>query len=401
MAYMVKNPGLIPGVESLRAGDVGKKRVMIKEILDSTYESCILPDPEDPAKRPFLCDAIISNPPAFGHIHCAQRLQVPLHIFFTMPWSQTHAFPHPLTNMSYSNTPRHQMNYLSYDIVELLTWEGLGDIINNFRAGLLLPKLSTAAAVPYLRHLHVPHSYLWSQSLIAKPEDWGSWIDVVGFVFLDLASSYTPPQDLVDFLNAGEKPVYIGFGSIVVDDPDAMTKLVFDAVKESGVRAIVSKGWGGIGGGDLKVPENVYLIGNCPHDWLFLQVAGVVHHGGAGTTAAGLKAGKPTFIVPFFGDQPFWGSMVATVNAGPAPIPYKDLNVENFAASIKHLLQSEVIEAAQKVSVHMNQENGAIAGARSFHRFIFEKSTGQRLSERAVDEWTKDGLIKRSDLVKI
>ena len=101
--------------------------------------------------------------------------------------------------------------------------------------------------------------------------------------------------------------MYIGFGSIVVDDPVGLTKLIFEAVKLAKVRAIVSKGWGGVGAGE--VPEDVYLIGNCPHDWLFQRVSCVVHHGGAGTTAAGIALGKPTVVVPFFGDQPFWGQV--------------------------------------------------------------------------------------------
>jgi UDP:flavonoid glycosyltransferase YjiC (YdhE family) len=95
-------------------------------------------------------------------------------------------------------------------------------------------------------------------------------------------------------LDAGEPPVYIGFGSIVVDDPDKFTKMIFEAVKQAGVRALVSKGWG-------DPPESVYMLDNTPHDWLFPKVSCVVHHGGAGTTAIGLKCGKPTMIVPFFG----------------------------------------------------------------------------------------------------
>jgi sterol 3beta-glucosyltransferase len=105
-------------------------------------------------------------------------------------------------------------------------------------------------------------------------------------------------------LEAGPPPVYIGFGSIVVDNPDKLTELIFEAVKKAGVRAIVSKGWGGIGGVDP--PEGILLLGNCPHDWLFPKMAAVVHHGGAGTTAIGVACGKPTVVVPFFGDQSFW-----------------------------------------------------------------------------------------------
>jgi UDP:flavonoid glycosyltransferase YjiC (YdhE family) len=141
--------------------------------------------------------------------------------------------------------------------------------------------------------------------LIPKPADWKPHISISGFFFLSLASNYTPDRELAEYLDAGPPPVYIGFGSIVVDDPNAMTKLIFDAVKLTGQRALVSKGWGGFGADRLGIPDGVYMLGNVPHDWLFHRVSCVVHHGGAGTTAAGIACGKPTVIVPFFGDQPF------------------------------------------------------------------------------------------------
>ena len=142
-----------------------------------------------------------------------------------------------------------------------------------------------------------------SPALIPKPEDWGRHISISGFYFLSLASNYQPDPDLADFLASGPPPVYIGFGSIVVEDPNAMTKLIFEAVKMTGQRALVSKGWGGLGGSELSIPDGVFMLGNCPHDWLFQHVSCVVHHGGAGTTAAGIALGRPTVIVPFFGDQ--------------------------------------------------------------------------------------------------
>jgi UDP:flavonoid glycosyltransferase YjiC (YdhE family) len=144
-----------------------------------------------------------------------------------------------------------------------------------------------------------------SPALIPKPADWGPHISVAGFYFLKLASTYTPDAELAAFLAAGPPPIYIGFGSIVVDDPNAMTKLIFEAVKKTGQRALVSKGWGGLGADELGIPDGVFMVGNVPHDWLFPRVSCVVHHGGAGTTAAGIACGKPTVIVPFFGDQPF------------------------------------------------------------------------------------------------
>lgn len=217
----------------------------------------------------------------------------------------------------------------------------------------------------------MPYTYLWSPKLIPKPADWGPEIDVRGFVFLDLASSFKPPESLTEFLDAGEPPVYIGFGSIVLDDPDKFTSLIFEAVTKAGVRALVSKGWGGLGD-EENTPENVYMLENTPHDWLFPRVSAVIHHGGAGTTAIGLKCGKPTMIVPFFGDQPFWGAMVAKAGAGAqAPIPYKKLTVENFAESIKQCLLPESKAAAKELAKSIAVEgDGASNAVDSFHRHL-------------------------------
>ena len=206
-----------------------------------------------------------------------------------------------------------------------------------------------------------------SPALIPKPKDWGPHMSISGFYFLSLASNYQPDSDLADFLAAGPPPVYIGFGSIVVDDPNAMTKLIFEAVQKTGQRALVSKGWGGFGGDQLGKPDGVFMLGNCPHDWLFQHVSSVVHHGGAGTTAAGIALGRPTVIVPFFGDQPFWGAMVAHAGAGPSPIPYKELTAEGLANAILEALKPGTLERARDLGERIREEKGCEAGAASFH----------------------------------
>lgn len=209
---------------------------------------------------------------------------------------------------------------------------------------------------------------MWSPGLIPKPADWGPEIDIAGFVFLDLASSFKPPEALAKFLDAGEPPVYIGFGSIVVDDPDKFTSLIFEAVEKAGVRALVSKGWGGLGD-EGNIPDNIYMLENTPHDWLFPRVSAVVHHGGAGTTAIGLKCGKPTMIVPFFGDQPFWGAMVARAGAGAhQATPYKKLSADALAEGIQQCLIPEAKEAAEKIAKSIAEEgDGARNAVESFH----------------------------------
>ncbi|KAG7425612.1 Sterol 3-beta-glucosyltransferase UGT80A2 [Fusarium oxysporum f. sp. raphani] len=358
MAYMVKNPGLIPSRESFKGGEVGKRRREMAEIINGAWRSCI--EAGDGmgervtaanvqcAEDLFIADVIIANPPSMAHIHCAEKLSIPLHMVFTMPWSPTKAFPHPLAAMSYGDADARG---------------NLGDLINKFRTQTLhLDPVSPMWGYQLLSRLRVPYSYLWSESLLPKPFDWPSHLNITGFSFLPLAHSYTPPPDLVEFLETGPIPIYVGFGSIVVDDPQALTQLIFQAIEIAGVRAIVSKGWGGVGaGGD--VPDGVYLIGNCPHDWLFQRVSVVVHHGGAGTTAAGIAAGQPTVIIPFFGDQPFWSQMVARAGAGPTSVPFKELTAEILAESITLALQPEVQEVAQEMAGHIAEEDGAVQAA--------------------------------------
>ncbi|KAK5105792.1 hypothetical protein LTR62_002154 [Meristemomyces frigidus] len=374
MAYMVKNPGLMPGFRSLASGDVRERKKDVAEYIQGCWRSCYkagngmgdADDTADSEARPFVADCIIANPPSFAHIHCAEKLGIPLHIMFTMPYSPTQAFPHPLANIQ-SNTDPLFTNYMSYAMIEILSWQALGDILNRFRAKCLgLDPISLIWAPGVLQRLRVPHTYCWSPALIPKPKDWGPHISISGF--FDLASNYSPDPKLQAFLEAGPAPVYIGFGSIVVDDPNSLTELIFEAVRKTGQRVLLSAGWGGIGAG--RVPDGVFLLGNVPHDWLFKRVSCVVHHGGAGTTAAGITAGRPTLVVPFFGDQPFWGAMVAQAGAGPEPIPYKQLTAENLANAIDFCLKPASLERARGLASKVAAENGSDVGAQSFHQFL-------------------------------
>ena len=230
--------------------------------------------------------------------------------------------------------------------------------------------------------------------MIPKPKDWGPHISVAGFFFLNLAASYTPAADLAAFLEAGPPPVYIGFGSIVVDDPDAMTKLIFEAVEITGQRALISKGWGGLGADSVGIPDGVFMLGNVPHDWLFKHVSCVVHHGGAGTTAAGIAVGKPTVVVPFFGDQPFWGAMIAKAGAGPLPIPYKNLTAQKLASAIMEALKPPALERAQELGKRIGSEKGSETGAQSFHESLMVDTLRCSLAPSRVAVWR----VKRTDI---
>jgi UDP:flavonoid glycosyltransferase YjiC (YdhE family) len=391
MAFMIKNPSLMPGFRSLLSGDVRQRRRDVAEYIQGCWRSCyeagdgmdlrsadndlFKPFENDTGSehgvRPFVADCIIANPPSFAHIHCAEKLGIPLHIMFTMPYSPTQAFPHPLANIQSSNADPQLTNYISYAMIEVLSWQGLSDIINRFRKKCLgLDPISLIWGPGMLQRLKIPHTYCWSPALIPKPKDWGPNISISGFYRLNLASSYTPAPAFQAFLDAGPPPVYIGFGSIVLDDSIAMTKLIFEAVRKTGQRVLLSKGWGNMGADSLCIPDGVFMLDNVPHDWLFKHVSCVVHHGGAGTTAAGITAGRPTVVVPFFGDQPFWGAMVARAGAGPDPIPYKQLTADKLADAINFCLEPESLERAKELANKIAAERGSDVGAQSFHQFL-------------------------------
>jgi UDP:flavonoid glycosyltransferase YjiC (YdhE family) len=226
-----------------------------------------------------------------------------------------------------------------------------------------------------------------SPALIPKPKDWGQHISISGFYFLSLASSFTPEPELAAFLAGGPPPVYIGFGSIVVDDPNAMTQMIFEAVKKTGVRALVSKGWGGLGADEVGIPLGVFMLGNVPHDWLFQHVSCVVHHGGAGTSAAGIALGRPTVVVPFFGDQPFWGAMIARAGAGPTPIPFRQLTADKLSAAILEALKPMTLEKAKELGARISKENGTEIGGKSFHDHLDIDSLRCSLAPSRVAVW--------------
>ncbi|KAF2963190.1 hypothetical protein GQX73_g10384 [Xylaria multiplex] len=396
MAYMVRNPGLIPSMKSMRAGDIQKKRKMMGEIFNNCWLSCIEPDPV--SSIPFVADAIIANPPSFAHVHCAQALSIPVHLMFTMPWSTTTAFPHPLANIRVggkSGTNPHTANALSYSVVEFLTWQGLGDIVNEWRDTLDLGPVSFSEG-PYLAEtLKIPFTYCWSPAIVPKPADWGPHIDVCGFFFRGPVA-YSPPQELDQFIRSGPPPIYIGFGSIVIDDPQRMSAMILEAIRITGVRALISRGWSNLGGEETK---NVMYLGDCPHEWLFQHVAAVIHHGGAGTTACGLLNGQPTTIVPFFGDQLFWGERVAASGAGPKPIPQQSLTVDNLAEAIRLCLKPETREAAQRIAANMKAESGVKTAVASFHANLPVRGLQCDVLKGQTAVWTyrgKGGQIKLS-----
>ena len=369
MEYIVKTGGsIIPTHLDQLWEDVPKKRTMIAQILASTWRACTEADPERPDLPSFRADLIVANPPSYGHIHCAEALHIPLHMIFTMPWSATCRFPHPFAQIDHSALHPVE-NFFSYGVVDLVVWTGISDLVDSFRAKTLkLAPLALTDGAALLEDHEVPFTYLWPESLVPKPEDWGPHIDLANFIFYEQAHTYEPPQALLDFLAAGEPPIYIGFGSVVAQDPAGLTRTIFTALERAGARGIVAEGWAHLGAG--PPPPNVYIIGDCPHDWLFPRCRAVCHHGGAGTTSTGLRAGLPTIVVPFFGDQFFWGQIVAEAGAGPDPIPIRRLDVSSLTAAFDACRRPQIRERASELGARLRATDGVELTVQSIERHL-------------------------------
>jgi sterol 3beta-glucosyltransferase len=400
-AYMVKTGGhLIPlKLEHIR-NDIPRNMKMIEEILHSTWPAVSAADPDARGKGkpgdPFAANAIISNPVTYGHIHVAEKLGIPLHIMFPQPWVPTTAFPHPLSNMPYDGKAK-KKNYLSYKLVDLLMWQGTESMVNEFRTEKLgLRKIRKGdGGRDMLLDLRIPHAFMWSPHLVPKPADWGSIYDVIGTVTLKgTASTYNPTPELEAFLGNDEGPIFVGFGSMVIADPVKMTSMIIKAAERAGTRVLIQSSWTNMAG-DMEVPKHVFFLGNCPHDWLMPRVRAVVHHGGAGTTAAGLMAGKPTFIVPFFGDQPFWGRAVLDIGVGVEPCPIHSLTEDILFDRFQKLISPQIAKNAQELGQVMVNEDGVSEAIKVFYRNLpIEEMRCDLHSDRIATQWSRHDRMK-------
>lgn len=308
-----------------------KFRSWIDELLVSAWAAC-----QD-------SDLLIESPSAMAGIHIAEALRIPYFRAFTMPWTRTRAYPHAFA------VPEHKIggayNYYSYVMFDNVFWKAIAGQVNRWRKkelGLRSTNLDK------MQPNKVPFLYNFSPHVVVPPLDYSDWVRVTGYWFLNEAQDWTPPENLTAFIKKarddGKKLVYIGFGSIVVSDPAALTKTVVDSVLKADVRCILSKGWSDRLGdpGALKtevpLPAEILQIKSAPHDWLFTQIDAAVHHGGAGTTGASLRAGLPTVVKPFFGDQFFFGSRVEDLGVG---ICLKKVNVSLFSRALWEATHSE------------------------------------------------------------
>lgn len=301
-------------------------------------------------------DAIIYSPfGVIGHF-VAQKLGIPRFATALQPLSRTEEFPNILLPgwLKLGGT----FNYSSHIVAEQILWQPIRRTINE---GILreldMPPASLAGPFEQLYEEQTPSMYAFSPLVAPPPKDWPGWIHVTGYWFLEPPERWTPPQDLMDFLDDGPPPVYIGFGSMTNRKPTENIEIALEALKRSGQRGILLRGWGGVSNGE--VPRDIFVLDAIPHLWLFPRMAAVVHHGGAGTTGVGLRSGVPSIVVPHFADQPFWGERVHKLGVGPRPIPRWRLTASGLAKAITRAVEdTEMRTRAAKLGEQLRAEHG-------------------------------------------
>jgi sterol 3beta-glucosyltransferase len=339
LAQSDKGKAALSGKKSLRL--IREVMPMLRNMLDDAWEA---------AKN---SDIIIYHPKSMAGEHIAEKLDIPCFLAMVLPaLSPTRAFSNPaFGGRDYSAC----LNKMSYTLMVSAMFLPYRRMINQWRDETL--GMPPGPSDLKLHGQPIPKLYGYSQHVLPPAPDWDDTTHVTGYWFLPSSTEWQAPLALLTFLEAGPAPIYVGFGSMVSQDAERLTRKVLLAARETGQRVLLATGWGGLA--TTELPGYAYTLHSVPHDWLFPRCAAVIHHGGAGTTGTGLRAGKPTLVCPFFGDQPFWGQRVYELGVGPQPIPQRKLTAENLAQAMRQLTDDEVVnQKAQALGEQICSEDG-------------------------------------------
>jgi UDP:flavonoid glycosyltransferase YjiC (YdhE family) len=301
-------------------------------------------------------DAILSQlPGGFYGYDLAEALRVPYIALSVIPQEVTGAYPLSLLPMQFSLGRWY--NRLTYAFGQQLAWHPFRKAINDFRHKLGLPPASFWwGNMRRMKRERVPVIQGFSEHVIPKQPEWGDHVHTTGYWTLD-ESDWEPSAALVKFLEGGDPPVFIGFGSMPVPDPAVTTHLILEALQRSGKRGVLGAGWAKIGAVDL--PQTVFALDYAPYAWLFPRMVAIIHHGGSGTTGFALRSGVPSMVVPFTADQPFWGRRTQELGVGHAPIPFAKLTTENLSQAIEIMTKDAYMkDRAERLRGAMAGETG-------------------------------------------
>ncbi|MFT3849008.1 MAG: glycosyltransferase [Propionivibrio sp.] len=303
------------------------------------------------------CDAILTSGLAgFIGLSVAECLGIPAIGTGMIPLTPSREFPSPF--LPPGLVPR-WLNRVSLRLTNRLFWLAFRKSLNEARR--------TVLRLPPRRALPIDHPMLYgiSPTILPQPADWPDHARLCG-QWQTPATDFAPPPELADFLDDGPPPIYIGFGSMAGLDGPRMANTLTTAL--SGRRAVFYAGWSGMS--DIALPGNVFRIGTTPHDWLFPRTAAVIHHGGSGTTHSATRAGKPSVVVAFAGDQAFWGERLHRLGAAPPALDGAKLDSEALEKAIDFVQTPEVRKRAAKLGERMALEDGLLVAAREIERLV-------------------------------
>ena len=228
--------------------------------------------------------------------------------------------------------------------------------VQRLRAELGLPGHSTRTRRDLMRSWTIWHGF--SRHVVPRPPDWRPGLELSGYWWPAAPRQWQPPPQLVDFVAAGPPPVYVGFGSNMPSDSERLGAMVVSALRRAGVRGVIQRGWAGM---EATVGGDILSIGEVSHEWLFPRTAAVVHHAGAGTTSAGLRAGVPAVPVPFLFDMHFWASRLVALGVSPSVVPFSTISAERLANAIEAAVRDpQHLLRARAVSRRLAAEDGAV-----------------------------------------
>lgn len=317
------------------------------------------------------CDAMICN--FFGTVYYSVAEK------YNIPCVQTQFFPMDYTGSTPISSVKHQnlgpaLNKLSYRLGYKMIGILEHFLLYEWRKNNHLKKKRAGFSIDYLiGNNRITEIYAFSPSVFPRPPEWDPAIHMSGFWFDDTTNSWEIPQSLTRFLSAGEAPVYLGFGSMNSGNMNQLFSMFYESLKETNLRAVICNGWAGK---HMNSDQRLFFCDYVPHDWLFPYCKAVIHHGGAGTTASGLRWGKPTLIIPFAGDQYFWGNQINRIGCGPKPISRKRLSPGILTAKIIDLVTNENYKnQAEHISYLLSKEQGV--------------KTAANLIEKSIKSWIK------------
>ncbi|MFZ0548817.1 MAG: glycosyltransferase [Candidatus Promineifilaceae bacterium] len=281
----------------------------------------------------------------------------------------THA--HPALPLDLPFPLGRSFNMVSHKVLDRFGWL----VYRSAAKALWGDKTTIPWASPYQRLLleKAPIVCCYSSTVLPLPDDLPNHVHVTGYWFLPPSPGWQPSPELAAFLESGPPPVYVGFGSMGnPETAEATTTLVLDALAQSGQRGLLASGWSGLGK-NVHLSEHVFSLESAPHTWLLPKMSAVVHHGGVGTTGAGMRSGVPNIVIPHFADQFFWGKQVVALGAGPKPIPRQKLTAEKLAQAINRAVTDTTMRRrAAEIGQKIQNEKGLDHALEIFDHLISE-----------------------------